>query len=97
MPDTPITSALQQLQRFDQGLHELAAQELGAMAFSTQARSLHDLLQALPERYPPVLLHLLDRLEAGALFTEESCSFSQSELLTHLRGWADKARQQLTP
>jgi len=38
-----------------------------------------------------VLLNLLDRLEASALFTEESCSFSRRSLLDHLQAWLDKA------
>ena len=38
-----------------------------------------------------MLLNLLDRLEASALFTEESCSFSRSSLLDHLQAWLDKA------
>jgi hypothetical protein len=42
-----------------------------------------------------VLLQLLDRLESSALFTEESCSFSQSDLLGSLQMWLDKARGQL--
>ena len=49
----------------------------------------------LPERYGEVLGHVLDRLEAGALFSEESCSFSQKDLLDNLRLWADKARAHL--
>ncbi len=49
----------------------------------------------LPARYGEVLGQLLDRLEAGALFSEESCSFSQKDLLEGLRAWADKARQTL--
>ena len=49
----------------------------------------------LPARYGEVLGNLLDRLEAGALFSEESCSFSQKDLLDNLRVWAEKARAQL--
>ena len=49
----------------------------------------------LPPRFGEVLGHLLDRLEASALFSEESCSFSQQDLLSGLRTWADKARQAL--
>ena len=49
----------------------------------------------LPARYGAVLAQLLDRLEAGALFSEESCSFSQKDLLAGLRTWSDKARQAL--
>ena len=49
----------------------------------------------LPERYTEVLDHVLDRLEAGALFSEESCSFSQKDLLDKLRVWAIKAGEVL--
>jgi hypothetical protein len=45
----------------------------------------------LPARFGEVLGGLLDRLEAGALFSEESCSFSQKDLLDNLRLWTDKA------
>jgi hypothetical protein len=52
-------------------------------------------LQAsLPARYLTALTGLIDRLEASALFAEESCSFSQKDLLDSLRTWiahADKA------
>ena len=46
----------------------------------------------LPEKFGVVLGDLLDRLEASALFSEESCSFSQKDLMDNLRVWADKAR-----
>jgi hypothetical protein len=39
----------------------------------------------------------LDRLESSALFSEESCSFSHSELLDSLNLWLDKAEQKLPP
>ena len=52
-------------------------------------------LLALPERFGVVLGNLLDRLESSALFSEESCSFSQKDLLGGLQMWADKARAQL--
>jgi len=49
----------------------------------------------LPARYGDVLNQLLDRMESSALFTEESCSFSQKDQLASLQIWLDKARQQL--
>jgi hypothetical protein len=61
-------------------------------AFSAAARGHAVLLAALPPRYGEVLLGLLDRLEAGALFTEESCSFSHKDLVDSLQMWVDKAR-----
>ncbi|WP_027016539.1 hypothetical protein [Comamonas composti] len=87
--------AAQQLAQLRSGLEQLSRQQLAASALSEQARASQALLTALPARYGQVLLNLLDRLEAGALFTEESCSFSQSDLLAHLQEWADKAEQQL--
>jgi hypothetical protein len=65
-------------------------------AFSTMARGQTALLAALPPRYTEVLLGLLDRLESSALFSEESCSFSQRDLLDSLQLWLDKAAQQLS-
>jgi class 3 adenylate cyclase len=65
-------------------------------ALSNDARASSELLAALPPRYGEVLLNLLDRLESSALFSEESCSFSQKDLLDNLQVWVDKARAQLT-
>ncbi|MGV0959571.1 MAG: hypothetical protein ACOYB1_06995 [Limnohabitans sp.] len=50
----------------------------------------------LPEKFGVVLGDLLDRLEASALFSEESCSFSQKDLMDKLRVWADKAQAHLS-
>ncbi len=49
----------------------------------------------LPEKFGEVLGNLLDRIEASALFSEESCSFSQRDLLDSLQLWAEKARAKL--
>lgn len=92
---TAHTDALLQLQALDDALLRLEDGSLSAAQLNDQARAAHALLAALPERYGPVLLQLLDRLESSALFTEESCSFSQSDLRTHLHGWMAKARAQL--
>jgi len=54
------------------------------------------LLDALPPRYRTVMEDLLGRLEAGSLFAEESCSFSQEDLLGGLDAWLDKARDLLS-
>ena len=64
-------------------------------ALSDQARASAELLAALPPRYGEVLLNLLDRLESSALFSEESCSFSQKDLLDDLQGWVATARERL--
>lgn len=72
-------------------LDALRTGRIGVPAFSTQVRGLAEQL-GLPERYSQVLNDLLDRLESSALFSEESCSFSQSGLLDNLQLWIDKAR-----
>jgi hypothetical protein len=48
----------------------------------------------LPDKFGTVLDNLLDRIEASALFSEESCSFSQKDLFDSLQLWADKASAQ---
>ena len=94
-----ITATLQerdhQLQQLRIGFEQLAHSQISASALGRQARAATTLLEALPPRYGEVLLNLLDRLESSALFTEESCSFSQKDLLDNLRLWADKAQTQL--
>lgn len=76
-------------------LAALRAGQLDPHGFSQQARAQTALLQALPPRYGEVLRDLLTRLESSALFSEESCSFSQSALVDNLQVWVDKARTQL--
>ena len=92
---TAETNAIAQLQALQDALLRLEDGSISASALNEQARASQALLAALPERYGPVLLQLLDRLESSALFTEESCSFSQADLHEHLRGWLDKAWAQL--
>lgn len=73
----------------------LRGSEIRISEFSDGVRSQTALLAALPPRYGDVLLQLLDRLESAALFSEESCSFSQKELFDSLQLWFDKAGAQL--
>ena len=89
------TDALIQLQALEDALLRLQDGSITASTLNGQARASQALLTALPERYGPVLLQVLYRLESSALFTEESCSFSQSDLHTHLRQWMAKAHEQL--
>ncbi len=51
----------------------------------------------LPARFAQVLADLLDRLESGALFSGESCSFSQADLHAGLQQWIDQAARRLGP
>lgn len=53
------------------------------------------LIADLPDPYGEVMEDLLSRLESGSLFAEESCSFSQSDLLTTLNMWLENAQQTL--
>ena len=87
MPDHPAT----QLATLQSALAAHGQGDLSAAALRDTARAQQALLAALPPRYGEVLLNLIDRLEASALFTEESCSFSRSSLLDHLQAWVDKA------
>ena len=80
-----------------QALTDLRRDAMGVQAFSAIARAQYDLLQALPPAFAPVWHQLLDRLESSALFSEESCSFSHSDLLDSLALWLDKAEQRLAP
>ena len=45
----------------------------------------------LPPRYAAVLEKLLAPLEASALFSEESCSFSRTDLADSLAQWLQHA------
>ncbi len=85
------------LHTLDDLTRQLDACLQGQLAVAQLSRQWREAATALPlpPRYGEVLGNLLDRLEAGALFAEESCSFSQKDLLDGLRAWADKARQQL--
>ena len=80
-----LTTLAQALQAFERGDHTAAT-------LSTLARQQATLLTALPPRYSEVLLNLLDRLESSALFSEESCSFSQKDLVATLTMWVEKAQ-----
>lgn len=85
---TQLTTLAQALQAFERGDHTAAT-------LSTLARQQATLLTALPPRYSEVLLNLLDRLESSALFSEESCSFSQKDLVANLTMWVEKAQATL--
>ena len=84
-----------QLSSLQAALQQLRNDTLSVAAFSQLAQQQQALTEALPERFNEVLMQLLDRLESSALFTEESCSFSQKELLDSLQLWIDQAQLQL--
>ena len=90
--ETQLTTALDQLHH---ALEQLRDGSVQIRDFCHQARAQDVLLGALPERYQTFLLYLIDRMESSALFTEESCSFSQTELIDSLSIWLDKAQRLL--
>ena len=77
-------------------LHAAQQNELPIGAFCQTWRTQATQLIELPPRFREVLEDLLSRLETGSLFTEESCSFSLTDLLTTLDMWLDNARQSLS-
>lgn len=89
MEHEPAFTALQNAM---QGLRQ---NKLTMAEFCKVWRAQHALLAALPPQYATVMEDLLGRLEAGSLFTEESCSFSQIDLLATLDTWLTKARSTL--
>lgn len=91
-----MTPAHDQLLAFRRSLDASLDSPSAIQALSLRARSAYpDLLAALPPRYAEVLFKLLDRLESSALFAEESCSFSQHDLVDSLHHWINKAQEQL--
>jgi hypothetical protein len=49
----------------------------------------------LPAKWREVLDGLLMRLESARLFSGESCSFSQGELLATMREWLSRVQAQI--
>jgi len=89
----PATVALATLRM---ALVDLRSNALSDRAFIQTARSQEALFKALPPKFEEVWLELVDRLESSALFSEESCSFSQTDLLDNLALVLDKAEAKLT-
>jgi hypothetical protein len=85
----------QALHALQDALHAIWQGRFSAADFCRIWRAQRSLLAALPVRYAQVMEDLLGRLEAGSLFSEESCSFSQVDLLANLDAWLDKAQLML--
>jgi hypothetical protein len=83
------------LQTLRDSLHDLQARRIDTISFCRTWRMQTALLAQLPARYAQVMEDLLGRMEAGSLFTEESCSFSHEDLQANLAVWLDKAEQTL--
>jgi len=83
------------LQILHDALNDLRDGDTDVAAFCHTWRAQEALLKRLPPRYAEVAEDLLVRLETGSLFTEESCSFSQEDLLNNLAVWLHKAEKTL--
>ncbi len=83
-----------QLQALQAALRQLRAGQASAATFSDIAGQQALLLAALPERFVQALDQLRNRLESSASFSEESCSFSQTDLWDAMQLWIDKAGAQ---
>jgi hypothetical protein len=83
--------------KFETLTRDLQAAQAGELDMGTLARRLRGLIlpPALPPKYGEVLAEITDRIESSALFDEESCSYSQSDLLEALEVWAQKANERL--
>ena len=88
-----MSNAIHTLERMTQALKACQQGHLAQNQLIAQWRSDAASLP-LPAPYGEVLGNLLDRMEASALFSEESCSFSQKGLFDNLQLWSDKARGQ---
>jgi hypothetical protein len=81
--------------RLSELVDTLPAFACGDLAVPDLARIWRDAAEhhepALPDRYVEVLERLLNQLESAALFTEESCSFSQADMAAALRDWLSRA------
>jgi hypothetical protein len=64
-------------------------------AFCRTWREQDVLLQDLPARYREVMEDLLSRLETGSQFSQESCSYSEQDLLANLADWLKQAQHTL--
>jgi hypothetical protein len=83
------------LQSMRSSLTELGQKQTSIGEFCGLWRAQRSLLNDLPPRFTEVMEDLLSRLESGSLFTEESCSFSQTDLHATLSMWLDKASERV--
>ena len=85
-------TAIDQLNEIKTKFAQFQAGEIRTTELTDAARSALALTSSLPPQFGEVLNNILDRLETSALFTEESCSFSQTGLLENLEIWIEKVQ-----
>jgi hypothetical protein len=86
-----MATAIEQLNDIKAKFAQFQAGEIRTTELTDAARAALVLVSSLPSQFGEVLNNILDRLESSALFTEESCSFSQTGLLESLEVWVQKA------
>lgn len=84
---------LKRIQHLHQALDDNSFETVSALIAGFRAE--RALLGELPAVFEGALESILERLESMALFSEESCSFSQSDMLAALSIWLEKARSYL--
>ena len=84
------------LDRLAARIAEVRAGRADCPALLAALRAETALLAALPPRFRVALEEVATRLESASLFTEESCSFSQRDLIDALAEWMNHAQARLT-
>lgn len=84
---------LLRIKKLTEALENEEFQNAGELVFAFRQEK--DLLHELPAVFEGALESILERLESTATFTEESCSFSQSDFLAALNIWLEKSRSYL--
>jgi hypothetical protein len=87
--------ASQHISELRNHVQSLREDRIAVAQFSAFARSPKPWLGDLPPAFSTVWDNLLDRLESAALFSGDSCSFSQTDLLASFDLWLDKAQEKL--
>lgn len=83
------------LARLAQRLADVRAGQAGSATLVAALRAETGLLSDLPPRFGAALEEVATRLESAGLFSEESCSFSQRDLVDALAEWIDRARARI--
>ena len=76
----------------EDALNAYAQDRMGGGELAQLMRQAAQTRPELPGRYVAVLDKLLQPLESSALFSEESCAFSRTDLAGSLREWVQAAR-----
>lgn len=92
MSNIPV-DPLRQLKNLSDQLENNEFEHTQAMIAAFRAEK--QVLAELPAVFEAALESILERLESTAMFSGESCSFSQQDMLLALGVWLDKASSYL--